>query len=161
MEKVNFKLSSELKEKSEKLFEDQKEKIIEQLPYAEIEHIGGTAIPNLYTKGDLDINIRVEDKSEFQKAIDLLKSKYEINQPDNWNQAFASFKDDSNFELPLGIQLTIKGTLEDHFIRQRDKLLAEPELVEKYNTLRLQYHEGNMKDYRTAKDSFLRENALL
>ena len=59
MQIVNFVPTENVLEKVEILFSDEKEKLSVVLPYAEIEHIGATSVPGTITKGDLDINVRV------------------------------------------------------------------------------------------------------
>lgn len=153
MEIVHFKLSSNFKNKADRLFDNQREKLEKLFPTADIQHIGGTAIPNLLTKGDLDINIRV-NKNDFLFAIRELKKIYEINQPNNWNENYASFKDDS-LELTLGVQITVIDSFNDCFIKQRDVLLGNPKLVEEFNRLKISFEGKSMEDYRKAKSEFL------
>ena len=93
MELVNFKPQRDFADKTQKLFEDERDNLLKILPRADIQHIGSTAIPNAMTKGDLDLQVRVE-KDDFQKAVEQLQKLYEINQPDNWTDNYASFKDD-------------------------------------------------------------------
>lgn len=109
MNKVYFKPSEEFLEKANQAFKEQKNRIHNLIPTADIEHIGSTAIPSSVTKGDLDINIRVV-KEDFNKAVEILKQLYDINQPENWNSDFASFKNEKNLDIDFGVQLTVKGS---------------------------------------------------
>jgi len=59
MEKVNFYESKLFKDNAEKTFLLQKELIKGYLPEADIQHVGSTAIPKSITKGDLDIQVRI------------------------------------------------------------------------------------------------------
>lgn len=156
MELVSFRKSAGFSKQAEKLFAEQKARILAVLPDADIQHIGGTAIPNAFTKGDLDINVRVK-KEDFETATAILKGMYEINQPDNWTPNYASFKEDTNLELPLGVQLTVIDSPDDVFVVQRDTLLNHPELVEKLNTLKMQYEGKSMEEYRKAKGELFKE----
>jgi GrpB-like predicted nucleotidyltransferase (UPF0157 family) len=150
MTPVHFKKREEILEKIEELFRVEKEKLEKLLPYSQIEHVGGTSIPNGITKGDLDINIRVE-KENFDEAVSLLKEKYVINQPHNWNGSFASFKDDSR---DLGIQLTVINSPDDCFVKQRDYLLQYPEKVMELNKLKESFEGVDMEEYRKTKSKF-------
>ena len=91
--KVFFKKAEEFKELAEKTFLEQKRRIHQLLPYAEVIHIGSTSIPGSVTKGNVDLLVRVSEE-DFSKATEKLKQLYQINQPENWKEYFASFKDD-------------------------------------------------------------------
>ena len=55
------------------LFNSYQKDISTLLPYAKIEHIGSSAIPNAISKGDLDIYIEVMPE-QFEFAIEQLKT---------------------------------------------------------------------------------------
>lgn len=156
METVTFRRSDKIQEQAEQLFIEQKEKLVHLIPGADVQHIGGTAVPGLLTKGDLDINVRV-DKETFPLAVEALRKLYVVNQPENWTDAFASFKDDTSFVLPLGIQVTVVGSPEDHFIKHRDAFLRDSTLVKKFNDLKRKFDGRDMASYRSAKAKFLEE----
>jgi GrpB-like predicted nucleotidyltransferase (UPF0157 family) len=152
MQTVSFKPTSFFKESADNMFQKQRKRLLKQLPFAEVHHIGSTAIPGSITKGDLDVNVRV-DKQEFAKAVELLKAMYAINQPNNWTATFASFKND-RVGMDFGVQLTTIGSLEDTFLVHRDILLNRPELVEQLNILKLNYEGKSMDEYKKAKSDF-------
>jgi len=152
-EVVTFKPSEEFVFVANKVFTEQKEKILELLPFAEVYHIGGTVIPGLITKGDLDINVRITEK-DFNSAVEVLKQMYEINQLHNWTNTYASFKDDTNLEIDFGAQLTVIDSPDDYFLEQRDMLLKNPELIKKLNLLKLKYEGKPMDEYRNEKNKF-------
>ena len=135
---------------AENLFEEQAGKLKQALPFANIQHIGGTAIPGMLTKGDLDINVRVA-REDFAATVDVLRSLYKINQPHNWSVDFASFEDDENLVLPLGVQVTVVGSSSDDFVLLRDALLLNRHLVTSVNDMKLMYQGAKMDDYRNAK----------
>ncbi|MDP3727615.1 MAG: GrpB family protein [bacterium] len=155
MEMVTFKKSDEVRERAEQLFAEQKERLVRLIPSADIQHIGGTAVPGLLTKGDLDLNVRVS-KEIFAPTVEKLKELYTINQPANWTNTFASFKDDTSFVLPLGVQVTVLGSLDDHFVKHRDALLNNPALVMEFNELKKKFDGKDMANYRSAKAEFLK-----
>ena len=150
---VNFVKAEDVLEKIEKLFSAEKAILASALPYADIEHIGATSVPGTITKGDLDINVRVQ-LEKFQDAIKILKGMYEINQLENWNEGFASFKDDSR---DLGVQLTVLGTPVDYFVAQREYFKTHPEKVIELNALKKEYEGKGMDEYRKGKNTFLRQ----
>ena len=153
MGNVNFKPSKDFKELADKIFQEQRKRILKLVPSAGVEHIGSSAIADSITKGDLDLNVRVPGE-DFKSAVEKLKSIYQINQPENWTNNFASFKDDGNFELPLGIQLTVKGSEYDDFVALRDLLVSSPKLLEEYNQMKLKYEGKEMDEYRKEKSEF-------
>jgi GrpB-like predicted nucleotidyltransferase (UPF0157 family) len=152
MERVSFKPASFFKDIAANVFEGQRKRLLNQLPFAEVHHIGSTAIPGSITKGDLDVNVRVRPQ-EFAKAVERLRAMYAINQPTNWTATFASFKD-SRVGMDFGVQLTTIGSSEDTFLVHRDILLSHPELVEQLNILKISYEGKFMEEYRRAKADF-------
>jgi len=153
METVAFKKSENFKEEADELFKSQKQELLTYLPFADIQHVGGTTIPKLLTKGDIDINIRVPAEN-FMGALKYLKAIYAVNQPDNWTDTFASFKDDDSYSLPLGIQLTVLDSPEDYFIKHRQALLGDEDLVKMFNEVKMEFEGKSMDAYRTAKSKF-------
>ncbi len=162
MKSVHFQPVSNFLELAKRVFEEQKVRIVQLLPYADVQHIGSTSIPNSVTKGDLDLSIRVP-KEEFKHAAEELKSIYDINQPENWSNTFASFKDDKNLGISFGAQLVVKGSKSDDFIKLRDILIENPQLVKQLNTIKMKYEGKNMDEYQKEKADFfqkLREKFL-
>jgi len=154
---VTFRPVEMFKEKADKVFEEQKKEILTELPYAEVHHIGSTTIPGSITKGDLDVNVRVE-KKDFNRAIESLKQMYDINQPENWRGGFASFKTDADaLEIDFGAQLTVIDSEEDVFLRNKAILQSYPELVEKLNQIKLKYEGKLMTEYRKEKYEFFKQ----
>lgn len=152
MNNVSFKPSEGFESLAEEIFQKEKSRILKLIPAAEVEHIGSTAIPGSITKGDLDINVRVVDS--FDDAVKQLKALYQINQPENWTDTFASFKDDDSFELPVGVQLTVMNSEYDDFVALRDLLIKSPNLLEEYNQMKLKYEGKDMDEYRKEKSDF-------
>ena len=150
METVHFIKIEDIIEKINKLFQLEKQRLQELFPTVDIQHIGSTAVPGSISKGDLDINIRVTSE-QFNIVIAQLKSIYVINQPDNWSEFFASFKDDAR---NLGIQVTIVGSKEDYFVTQRDYLKNHPEVVKELNILKAKFEGKGMDEYRKEKGKF-------
>jgi len=162
MSKVYFKPSSNYFAKANKVFEEQRARINKLIPYTDIQHVGSTSIPNSVTKGDLDLTIRVP-RGKFKQAVEELQSIYGINQPENWSDTFASFKDEKNLGIDFGAQLVVKNSKSDDFIKLRDILLKNSDLVEELNAIKIRYEGKSMVDYRKEKADFfqkLREKFL-
>ncbi len=156
MSSVYFRPSSEFLAKANEVFEQQRIKLNKFMPFADIQHIGSTSIPNSVTKGDLDIVIRIP-KDKFSESVELLKSIYEINQPENWKTTFASFKDETNLGIDFGAQLVIIDSELDDFTKLRDILINNSKLVEEYNSMKLKYEGKDMDKYRIAKSDFFQK----
>jgi len=123
------------------------------LPGAELHHVGATALPEAVTKGDLDILVRVPEAG-FSEATETLKSHFSTKQPENWTHEFASFGDDTAYEVPVGVQLLVKDCEQDFMLFIRDYLAANPSAVAGYNRLKFD-HAGDSGDgYWRAKDAF-------
>lgn len=121
----------------------------------DIQHIGATAIPGCLTKGDIDICIRtvIED---FDTARQQLSAHFQWNSGSVTTPEFISFHDDSA-RPPLGIQLVVRGSELDIFVLFRDKLRADPSLVDRYNSLKQYWHGKSTEGYRSEKAIFAAE----
>jgi GrpB-like predicted nucleotidyltransferase (UPF0157 family) len=125
----------------------------EQLAGAEVHHIGATALPFRHTKGDVDANVRVED-SRFTELVAALSECIAIAQPDNWSESFASFSTDA-YDLPLGVQVTSKGTKDDFLLGLRDRMRSDPALLRRYDQAKLAAAAAGADAYWAAKNAIL------
>lgn len=150
IKQVHFVKTDDIRDKMEVLFVTEKRKLEMLFPSAQIEHVGGTCFKGTITKGDLDISIRI-DVRKFKKIKEILKNLYQINQPDNWTETFASFKDDAR---NLGIQVTVLGSPNDYFVAQRDYLKNHSEAIMQYNALKERFEGKSMNEYRKEKNAF-------
>lgn len=156
MSKVYFKPYSNYFAKANRVFNEQRARISKLIPYADIQHIGSTSIPNSITKGDLDVVVRVPAK-KFKSTIEVLQSIYEINQPENWSGTFASFKDEKNLNIDFGAQVVVQDSKSDDFVDLRDILLKNSNLVQELNAIKLKYEGKSMDDYRKEKADFFQK----
>ncbi len=148
--------SRRAREAAERLFETVEHELRALLPEtAEILHVGATAIPGCLTKGDLDVVIRVEH-ADFRASETILADRYARNLGSARTEDFAAFEDGGRTPH-LGIQLTAKGAAFDIFHRFAATLRADPDLVRRYNALKIAYDGQPMDDYRAAKDAFVAE----
>ena len=122
-------------------------------PDADIEHVGATAVPGCDTKGDLDIAVRVAP-GDFKAADLVLSGMFERNFGSGRSESFSAFKDDGAVP-PLGVQLAVRGSPTDVFVRFRGLLLADAGLVARYNALKRAYDGRGMGEYRAAKSAFI------
>lgn len=142
-------------ENLKELFESYKRKVLEIMPYAEFEHVGGSAIPGLETKGDLDMQIRVEAE-EFEKAVKSCDSIFTRRYEELWNNEFALFKD-STQDIKTDIMVTVKNSAYDSFYAIRDAMIKDPSLLQRYIELKKQYPSFLSDEYRKAKHLFFRQ----
>jgi GrpB-like predicted nucleotidyltransferase (UPF0157 family) len=129
--------------------------LLKQLvPQAELHHIGATALSGALTKGDLDVLMHV-DPPQFKAAASALNQHFEVKQKENWTAEFASFGDDTHYELPVGIQLMVKGSKDDFLLFLREYFIAHPEALAEYNRIKTATCEQGAKSYWAAKNVFL------
>ncbi|MEI0735513.1 GrpB family protein [Paenibacillus sp. JTLBN-2024] len=152
MEIVTFLDHNTFKTEADHLFMKQKSIIKAVLPNADVQHVGSTAIPNSLTKGDLDIQVRIEP-AEFENAVEALSKLYAPNEGSIQTESFRAFKDDTTIP-PLGIQLTVVHSEFDFFWKFRDVLLSHDRYRQKYDELKKKYEGKDMELYRQAKNDF-------
>lgn len=151
---VAFTSTQKLRAKATAAFGRHRQRIARLLPHADIHHVGSTAIPGAITKGDLDLVVRVA-RNDFALADNVLARHYMRNTASHRSRSFSSFKDDEA-DPPLGIQLTVRGGAQDHFLKFRDALVADPTLIARYNTLKHRCAGLTMAAYRRRKSAFIK-----
>ena len=123
-------------------------------PGVDVEHIGATSMPDGITKGDVDVNLRV-DHDRFDQVVVALSTRFDIAQPQNWTGTFASFSD-TRHGFPLGIQVTVIGSDDDFLVDLRDRLRTDPETRHEYDKIKRANAGAGRDAYWQAKDEFLR-----
>ena len=139
-------------DEAEKVFQREKGKIMKAILNADVQHVGSTSIPSALTKGDLDIQVRVERK-DFPDAERRLSQFYQYNTGNPPTKTFLSFKD-PHAKIPLGVQLTVIGSDADDFMILRDLLRSNPNYKKQYDVLKKQFNGKSMSEYRRAKSKF-------
>jgi GrpB-like predicted nucleotidyltransferase (UPF0157 family) len=124
------------------------------IPGVNVDHIGATSLPDGFTKGDVDVNVRVSGH-QFDPVVARLSEQFDIAQPQNWTATYASFTDDRR-ALPVGIQVTIRGSEADFLIRLRDRLRHDAQTRRDYNRIKCQTAPAGPDSYWRAKNDFLR-----
>ncbi len=135
------------------LFNSYQKDISTLLPFAKIEHIGSSAIPNAISKGDLDIYIEVMPE-QFEFAIEQLKTlnfieKQNILRTDELCMLESLNNDDVAF------QVVVAGSVFTFFLTFRNKLIDSPLSVKEYNQLKLECSHLDHDQYRTIKSDFI------
>lgn len=152
MEKFTLTNDHTFYKTAEKAFSLHKSIIGMMLPEADIQHVGSSAIPNSITKGDLDIQVRVE-AGHFPLAVHKLLKLYEPNEGSTKTEAFRAFKDDT-LVPPIGVQLTVINSEFDFFWKLRDVLLMNDTYRQEYDELKKRFEGKDMELYREAKSQF-------
>lgn len=137
------------------LFENYRNIILEAMPFAQVEHVGGSSIPGINTKGDLDIQIRVDNK-DFLKAVAKCDEIFLSRYKEIWADEFALFGDPKQV-IKIDIMLTVVDSAYDSFYQIRDAMINDHTLLERYNELKKQYSNFLSDDYRKAKHLFFRQ----
>ncbi|SDS49810.1 GrpB domain, predicted nucleotidyltransferase, UPF0157 family [Paenibacillaceae bacterium GAS479] len=152
MEKVYFQNDPSVYKNAHQLYQIESARIQALLPEADLQHVGSTAVPGSWTKGDLDIQVRVT-KDQFEIAADALFRMYELNEGSDSTESFRAFKDDET-SPPLGVQLTVVGSEVDFFYKIRDVLCINDRYRQQYDDLKQRFEGGDMEVYRAGKNEF-------
>lgn len=125
-----------------------------------INHVGSTAIPNMYGKNIIDILIGVENNLEFDKIKNILeKNKFYASPKKNEiYQFFASTKEETK-SGDIHIHLVIKDTDRyNEFLILKDYLLNNEEEAKKYSDFKRNLIKGgiiNRDDYKNIKSKYV------
>jgi GrpB-like predicted nucleotidyltransferase (UPF0157 family) len=140
-------------QKCAQLFHLYQKDISTLLPFARIEHIGSSSIPNAISKGDLDIYIEVTP-DQFEFAIEQLKKLNFIEKQNTLRTHELCMLESLNND-DVAFQIVVTGSKFTFFLTFRNKLIASPALVNEYNQLKLQYSHLDHDQYRTIKSDFI------
>lgn len=124
------------------------------LPASVVEHVGSTAVPGAWTKGDLDLCVIVE-REGFAEADRVLSASFARNVGSLKTDSLSSFVDEQ-YRVPVGIQLVVSRGPYDFFVRWRDLLRAEPNILSAYNSLKQRWQGRGEEHYRTEKSAFIK-----
>lgn len=153
-EAIRFRPAAEVRERARAAFARHRRRILALVPRADVQHVGATSVPGAWTKGDLDLVVRV-DAELFGAACSALRRRYAEHQRENWTLTFASFRHPGR-GIPVGVQLVVAGSPEDAlFVPVRDLLAADPELLEHYNRLKREHEGADAATYLAAKARFM------
>lgn len=119
--------------------------------------MGSTSVAGALTKGDLDILVSIESQL-FDAAVEALKTRYSVHQPENWHATYASFVDPNERAPEVGVQLAVAGSSVDKAMRRFPELLRrDPILRDRYNALKQAFEGGDPVEYATAKGAFIED----
>lgn len=135
------------------LFNSYQKDISALLPFAKIEHIGSSAIPNAISKGDLDIYIEVMPE-QFEFAIEQLKTLNFIEKLNTLRTHELCMLESLNND-DVAFQIVVTDSVFTFFLAFKNKLINSPTLVNEYNELKLQCSHLDPDQYRTIKSDFI------
>ena len=135
------------------LFNSYHKAICALLPFAKIEHIGSSAIPNAISKGDLDIYIEVIPE-QFEFAIEQLKTLNFIEKQNTLRTHELCMLESLNND-DVAFQIVVTDSIFTFFLTFKNKLISSPKLVNEYNELKLQCSHLDPDQYRTIKSDFI------
>jgi GrpB-like predicted nucleotidyltransferase (UPF0157 family) len=154
---LTFVLSDRVADEAAAAFAEHARRIRERLPDVEIRHTGGTSIRGVLTTGDVDLHVRTDARS-FERARDVLSELFEPLYLHAWHSEGAFFVAPDS-DPPVEVALTVIGSLDDlHHGEAWQRIAADPELLGRYNRLKLDHEGGSLDDYNAAKRGFFREN---
>lgn len=140
-------------ERCAQLFNSYQKDISTLLPFAKIEHIGSSAIPNAISKGDLDIYIEVMPE-QFEFAIEQLKTLNFIEKQNTLRTHELCMLESLNND-DVAFQIVVTNSVFTFFLTFKNKLINSPTLVNEYNELKLQCSHLDPDQYRTIKSDFI------
>jgi GrpB-like predicted nucleotidyltransferase (UPF0157 family) len=150
---MRFFKPSEYQKRAECEYNEMRVRLNKVVPFAQIEHIGSSAIKGAVSKGDLDILVRVE-KGRFAEALTAIeKLGFSVKQGTLRTESLCML------EGPKGVavQLIEQGSKFEMFARFRDLMNANPELVKQYNELKINSIGLSEHEYRARKSKFIED----
>ena len=121
---------------AQRVFDEVRTVLRTVLPTARIEHIGSSAVPGAISKGDLDICVSVA-AINFQETLAKLQALGYSVKADTLRTEQLCMLEAPRKDISLAIQLIEKDSEFEFFHKFRDALLANPQLVDRYNELKL------------------------
>lgn len=129
-------------------------RVCQAVPFAEVEHIGSSAIHGAISKGDLDILVRVP-AAKFNEALTTIQTLDFSIKEGTLRTASLCMLETSRYGIDVAIQLIEQGSEFEDFVVFRDRLNANPDLVEEYNELKRRATGLSPNDYREIKSKFI------
>ncbi len=131
-----------------------KKRVSAELPEAQVEHIGSSAITGAISKGDLDILVRVS-AANFEFALNRIQKMGFVEKAGTLRTDSLCMLITEDYDLDVAIQLIVSGSEFEEFALFRDRMNLRPVLVEKYNQLKLACAGMSEVEYRKIKSEFI------
>lgn len=124
------------------------------LPAARIEHVGASSIPGAVSKGDLDICVVVPAAEHASAVSALQRAGFQVKNDTLRTDALCMLIAPMD-DYDAAVQIVSEGSTFEFFMRFRDLLTQNPELVTRYNALKVRFAPLGPSIYREAKASFI------
>jgi len=124
------------------------------LPNARIEHIGSSSIPNSISKGDLDVFVGVP-KPDLEKAVNLIKDLEFAEKENTFRSDELCMLTTNKFNYDVAIQVVANNSDFEDFIKFRNALKGDPNLVNEYNNIKFKAQNLSNTEYRKMKSQFI------
>ncbi|CDT50043.1 GrpB family protein [Vibrio coralliirubri] len=150
---MKFYPAEQYQEACNELFVRYERDIRTLIPNARVEHVGASSIPSAVSKGDLDIFVGIE-LGELEDVIGRLTTL-------GFNEKLDTLRTpelcmlESTSAHDVALQVVANGSEFECFLRFRDKLRANPALVQQYNTLKMGCEGWSQEKYRDKKSVFI------
>ena len=136
------------------VYEKLKERLQSILPLAQVEHVGSSAVVGAISKGDLDIFVGVS-KAQFEQSIMKIQSLGFQIKKDTLQTAALRMLESEDYPVDVAIQLVELGSEFESFLKFRDLLVSDPELLTQYNRLKKESEGLEPQAYREKKSKFI------
>lgn len=152
--RVRLFLPGEYQDELQTLFLSVRDSVLDAYPTAVVEHVGSSAIPGAASKGDLDICVLVAPELHVEAVTALLSAGYTIK-TDTLQTSELCMLESPRQDFEIALQVVAVGSQFEFFMRFRDLLRGNPDLVEQYNQLKFRHFAGPPNEYREAKAKFI------
>jgi len=136
------------------IFEIVERRVRRALPNADVEHIGSSAIMGAISKGDLDMLVRVSGVDFNQALSEIQAMGFTIKEGTLRTDSLCMLVT-QEFDADVAIQLIEAGSEFEDFIKFRDRLNADANLVKTYNELKMSSTHLSPDEYRAKKANFI------
>ena len=137
------------------LFEAVSARISNALPHARIEHVGSSAVPGAISRGDLDVCVIVPAEAFGTSLAEIERLGYRIKE-DTLRTTQLCMLVPCCSHQDHAIQLVEAGSRFEFFVTFRDALRTDPDVLRKYNEVKLASAGRGDDDYRKSKGEFIR-----
>jgi len=155
LEKQNFQYN---RKKYIKVEKELREKLSKNIT---IEHVGSTAIPNMYGKNIIDVLIGASNDKQFKEIEKILKEMKYISSSNSQTPIYLFFasKEEETKSGDIHIHLVMKNTVRfNEFLILKEYLLNNPDEAKEYSNFKLDIiKKGNneRKDYKKIKSEYV------
>jgi GrpB-like predicted nucleotidyltransferase (UPF0157 family) len=151
---LKFFEADEYQDKVNSIFDELSKKIKAVLPNARVEHIGSSAIEGALSKGDLDLFVGVV-KNEFQVSLASIKQLGFVEKEGTLRTESLCMLVTDKFNHEVAIQLVANGSEFEDFLRFKNIMQNNPDLLSEYNQLKRDAARLSEIEYRAKKSEWI------